>query len=174
MAIDLLDTDFIDSIASDVAIMTRNSLYREEEIFEAYGLSAEDCLLLTGSDYYRERLGYHSRRVSMDGAATLREQTKKMLEGSLRTLHEIANAPDGKPTDKMKAIALMMELSDMKPKAEIAQTGMVVSLNFGDTMGQVIASTQIVEHEPIRPTATAPTPVVSTVPTPPKIDYESD
>lgn len=121
----------LDRLAKDIAILTANNLYSVEEVIDSYGITPYEYENLTYTRPFQERLSHHQKEIGTDRNALLRAQAKLMTDANLRSLHEMANDPKTKPSDRLKAAALIMELADAKPKQEQQFSGMVLNVSFG-------------------------------------------
>ena len=74
-----------------------------------------------------------------------------MSESTLRDLFEIARSDKDKTSDKLKAIAALAEIADIKPRNEQQFSGMVLNVNFGSGMTPPVVATlttmEVIEHE---------------------------
>lgn len=141
----------LDSLARDLAVLTANRLYSEEEIGAAYDLSPSDINKLLDDPDFSSRVSAHRDRIGDGRTDLLRAQAKLMSESTLRDLFEIARSTKDKTSDKLKAIAALAELADIKPRNEQQFSGMVLNVNFGSDMTPPsvaqLTPMEVIEHE---------------------------
>lgn len=124
----------LDSLARDLAVLTANRLYSEEEIGAAYDLSPSDTKKLLDDPDFNARVSAYRDKIGDGRTDLLRAQAKLMSESTLRDLFEIARSTKDKTSDKLKAMAAIAELADIKPRNEQQFSGMVLNVNFGSDM----------------------------------------
>lgn len=141
----------LDSLARDLAVLTTNRLYSEEEVGAAYDLSPSDTKKLLDDPDFNARVSAHRDKIGDGRTDLLRAQAKLMSESTLRDLFEIARSDKDKTSDKLKAIAALAELADIKPRNEQQFSGMVLNVNFGSDMTPPSVATltpmEVIEHE---------------------------
>lgn len=141
----------LDSLARDLAVLTANRLYSEEEIGAAYDLSPSDTKKLLDDPDFSARVSAHRDKIGDGRTDLLRAQAKLMSESTLRDLFEIARSNKDKTSDKLKAIAALAELADIKPRNEQQFSGMVLNVNFGSGMTPPavaqLTPMEVIEHE---------------------------
>lgn len=141
----------LDSLARDLAVLTANRLYSEEEIGAAYDLSPSDIKKLLDDPDFSARVSAHRDRIGDGRTDLLRAQAKLMSESTLRDLFEIARSTKDKTSDKLKAIAALADLADIKPRNEQQFSGMVLNVNFGSDMTPPsvaqLTPMEVIEHE---------------------------
>lgn len=141
----------LDSLARDLAVLTANRLYSEEEVAAAYDLSPSDINKLLDDPDFNARVSAHRDRIGDGRTDLLRAQAKLMSESTLRDLFEIARSTKDKTSDKLKAIAALAELADIKPRNEQQFSGMVLNVNFGSDMTPPsvakLTPMEVIEHE---------------------------
>lgn len=141
----------LDSLARDLAVLTANRLYSEEEIGAGYDLSPSDIRKLLDDPDFNARVSAHRDRIGDGRTDLLRAQAKLMSESTLRDLFEIARSDKDKTSDKLKAIAALAEIADIKPRNEQQFSGMVLNVNFGSGMTPPAVATitpmEVIEHE---------------------------
>lgn len=144
-------TTDLDSLARDLAVLTANRLYSEEEIGAGYDLSPSDIKKLLDDPDFNARVSAHRDRIGDGRTDLLRAQAKLMSESTLRDLFEIARSDKDKTSDKLKAIAALAEIADIKPRNEQQFSGMVLNVNFGSGMTPPSVATltpmEVIEHE---------------------------
>lgn len=144
-------TKDLDSLARDLAVLTANRLYSEEEVGAAYDLSPSDINKLLADPDFSARVSAHRDRIGDGRTDLLRAQAKLMSESTLRDLFEIARSNNDKTSDKLKAIAALAELADIKPRNEQQFSGMVLNVNFGSDMTPPsvaqLTPMEVIEHE---------------------------
>ena len=81
----------------------------------------------------------------------LRAQAKLMSESNLRDLFELSRSTKEKTSDKLKAMAAIAEIADIKPRNEQQFSGMVLNVNFGSDMTPPsvaqLTPMEVIEHE---------------------------
>lgn len=141
----------LDSLARDLAVLTANRLYSEEEIGAAYDLSPSDIKKLLDDPDFNARVSAHRDKIGDGRTDLIRAQAKLMSESNLRDLFEIARSTKDKTSDKLKAIAALAELADIKPRNEQQFSGMVLNVNFGSDMTPPsvaqLTPMEVIEHE---------------------------
>lgn len=139
----------MDNLARDIAVLTVNHLYNEEEIAQAYELTPELYAALAATPDFQKRVEYHRSQVGDDTTSRVRAQAKLMAGSLLRDAFEMARDRQAKGSDRLKAMAAIVELADVKPKQEQQFSGMVLNVSFGSGMPTVaIASDDgVIEHE---------------------------
>lgn len=139
----------MDNLARDIAVLTADHLYSEEEIAQAYELTPELYAALAAAPDFQKRVEYHRGQVGDDMTSRVRAQAKLMAGSLLRDIFEMAKNPQAKYSDRLKAAAAIVELADVKPKQEQQFSGMVLNVSFGSGMPTVtIASDDgVIEHE---------------------------
>ena len=141
----------LDSLARDLAVLTANRLYSEEEVAAGYDLSPADIRKLLDDPDFSARVSAHRDKIGDGRTDLLRAQAKLMSESTLRDLFEIARSNKDKTSDKLKAIAALAELADIKPRNEQQFSGMVLNVNFGSGMTPPsvaqLTPMEVIEHE---------------------------
>lgn len=141
----------LDSLARDIAVLTANRLYSEEEIAAGYDLSPAEIHKLLDDPDFISRVSAHRDRIGDGRTDLLRAQAKLMFESIPRDLLEIARSPKDKTSDKLKAIAALAEIADVKPRNEQQFSGMVLNVNFGSGMTPPavaqLTPMEVIEHE---------------------------
>lgn len=141
----------LDSLARDLAVLTANRLYSEEEIGAAYDLSPSDINKLLDDPDFNARVSAHRDNIGDGRTDLLRAQAKLMSESNLRDLFEIARSTKDKTSDKLKAMAAIAEIADIKPRNEQQFSGMVLNVNFGSDMTPPsvaqLTPMEVIEHE---------------------------
>lgn len=141
----------LDSLARDLAVLTANRLYSEEEIGAGYDLSPSDIKKLLDDPDFNARVSAHRDKIGDGRTDLLRAQAKLMSESTLRDLFEIARSDKDKTSDKLKAIAALAEIADIKPRNEQQFSGMVLNVNFGSGMTPPavakLTTMEVIEHE---------------------------
>ena len=141
----------LDSLARDLAVLTANRLYSEEEIGAAYDLSPSDIKKLLDDPDFNARVSAHRDKIGDGRTDLLRAQAKLMSESNLRDLFELSRSTKEKTSDKLKAMAAIAEIADIKPRNEQQFSGMVLNVNFGSDMTppSVAQPTpmEVIEHE---------------------------
>ena len=148
-----MEPDYITHLARDMALLTANRLYSQEEILAAYNLTPTGFANLQQTDTYQSAFSaYQSTATSSDRNALLRAQAKLMVDANLRSLYDMANDKKQKASDRLKAHALIMELADVKPKQEQQFSGMVLNVSFGSSLPSLSvtapADPDVIEHNP--------------------------
>lgn len=141
----------LDSLARDLAVLTANRLYSEEEIGAAYDLSPSDIKKLLDDPDFNARVSAHRDRIGDGRTDLLRAQAKLMSESNLRDLFELSRSTKEKTSDKLKAMAAIAEIADIKPRNEQQFSGMVLNVNFGSDMTPPsvaqLTPMEVIEHE---------------------------
>ena len=141
----------LDSLARDIATLTANRLYSEEEVAAGYDLSPSDIKKLLDDPDFNARVSAHRDKIGDGRTDLLRAQAKLMSESTLRDLFEIARSDKDKTSDKLKAIAALAEIADIKPRNEQQFSGMVLNVNFGSDMTPPsvaqLTPMEVIEHE---------------------------
>lgn len=141
----------LDSLARDLAVLTANRLYSEEEVAAAYDLSPSDINKLLDDPDFNARVSAHRGKIGDGRTDLLRAQAKLMSESNLRDLFELSRSTKEKTSDKLKAMAAIAEIADIKPRNEQQFSGMVLNVNFGSDMTppSVAQPTpmEVIEHE---------------------------
>lgn len=141
----------LDSLARDLAVLTANRLYSEEEIGAAYDLSPSDINKLLADPDFNARVSAHRDRIGDGRTDLLRAQAKLMSESNLRDLFELSRSTKEKTSDKLKAMAAIAEIADIKPRNEQQFSGMVLNVNFGSDMTPPsvaqLTPMEVIEHE---------------------------
>lgn len=141
----------LDSLARDLAVLTANRLYSEEEIGAAYDLSPSDINKLLDDPDFNARVSAHRDKIGDGRTDLLRAQAKLMLESNLRDLFELSRSTKEKTSDKLKAMAAIAEIADIKPRNEQQFSGMVLNVNFGSDMTPPsvaqLTPMEVIEHE---------------------------
>lgn len=151
-----MEPDYITHLARDMALLTANRLYSQEEILAAYNLTPAEFTNLQQTEAYQTAFSAHqSTATSTDRNALLRAQAKLMVDANLRSLYDMANDKKQKASDRLKAHALIMELADVKPKQEQQFSGMVLNVSFGSSLPSVSVTApndpNVIEHQPNQP-----------------------
>lgn len=139
----------MDNLTRDIAVLTTDHLYSEEEVAQAYELTPELYAALAANPDFQKRVEYHRRQVGDDTTSRVRAQAKLMAGSLLRDMFEMAKNPQAKYSDRLKAAAAIVELADMKPKQEQQFSGMVLNVSFGSGMPSVAVAADkgVIEHE---------------------------
>ena len=141
----------LDSLARDLAVLTANRLYSEEEVAAAYDLSPSDISKLLDDPDFNARVSAHRDKIGDGRTDLLRAQAKLMLESNLRDLFELSRSTKEKTSDKLKAMAAIAEIADIKPRNEQQFSGMVLNVNFGSDMTPPsvaqLTHMEVIEHE---------------------------
>lgn len=141
----------LDSLARDIATLTANRLYSEEEIGAAYDLSPSDIKKLLDDPDFNARVSAHRDKIGDGRTDLLRAQAKLMSESNLRDLFELSRSTKEKTSDKLKAMAAIAEIADIKPRNEQQFSGMVLNVNFGSDMTPPsvaqLTPMEVIEHE---------------------------
>lgn len=141
----------LDSLARDLAVLTANRLYSEEEIGAAYDLSPSDINKLLADSDFNARVSAHRDKIGDGRTDLLRAQAKLMSESNLRDLFELSRSTKEKTSDKLKAMAAIAEIADIKPRNEQQFSGMVLNVNFGSDMTPPsvaqLTPMEVIEHE---------------------------
>lgn len=141
----------LDSLARDLAVLTANRLYSEEEIGAAYDLSPSDINNLLDDPDFNARVSAHRDKIGDGRTDLLRAQAKLMSESNLRDLFELSRSTKEKTSDKLKAMAAIAEIADIKPRNEQQFSGMVLNVNFGSDMTPPsvaqLTPMEVIEHE---------------------------
>ncbi len=141
----------LDSLARDIATLTANRLYSEEEIGAAYDLSPSDINKLLDDPDFSARVYAHRDKIGDGRTDLLRAQAKLMSESNLRDLFELSRSAKEKTSDKLKAMAAIAEIADIKPRNEQQFSGMVLNVNFGSDMTPPsvaqLTPMEVIEHE---------------------------
>lgn len=141
----------LDSLARDLAVLTANRLYSEEEIGAAYDLSPSDINKLLDDPDFNARVSAHRDKIGDGRTDLLRAQAKLMSESNLRDLFELSRSTKEKTSDKLKAMAAIAEIADIKPRNEQQFSGMVLNVNFGSDMTPPsvaqLTPMEVLEHE---------------------------
>lgn len=141
----------LDSLARDLAVLTANRLYSEEEIGAAYDLSPSDIKKLLDAPDFNARVSAHRDKIGDGRTDLLRAQAKLMSESNLRDLFELSRSTKEKTSDKLKAMAAIAEIADIKPRNEQQFSGMVLNVNFGSDMTPPsvaqLTPMEVIEHE---------------------------
>lgn len=141
----------LDSLARDLAVLTANRLYSEEEIGAAYDLSPSDINKLLDDPDFNARVSAHRDKIGDGRTDLLRAQAKLMSESNLRDLFELSRSTKEKTSDKLKAMAAIAEIADIKPRNEQQVSGMVLNVNFGSDMTPPsvaqLTPMEVIEHE---------------------------
>nr|DAN56963.1 MAG TPA: hypothetical protein [Caudoviricetes sp.] len=141
----------LDSLARDLAVLTANRLYSEEEIGAAYDLSPSDIKKLLDDPDFNARVSAHRDKIGDGRTDLLRAQAKLMSESNLRDLFELSRSTKEKTSDKLKAMAAIAEIADIKPRNEQQFSGMVLNVNFGSDMTPPsvaqLTPMEVIEHE---------------------------
>lgn len=141
----------LDSLARDLAVLTANRLYSEEEIGAAYDLSPSDTKKLLDDPDFNARVSAHRDKIGDGRTDLLRAQAKLMSESNLRDLFELSRSTKEKTSDKLKAMAAIAEIADIKPRNEQQFGGMVLNVNFGSDMTPPavarLTPMEVIEHE---------------------------
>lgn len=141
----------LDSLARDLAVLTANRLYSEEEIGAAYDLSPSDINKLLDDPDFNARVSAHRDKIGDGRTDLLRAQAKLMSESNLRDLFELSRSTKEKTSDKLKAMAAIAEIADIKPRNEQQFSGMVLNVNFGSDMTPPsvaqLTPMEVIEHE---------------------------
>lgn len=141
----------LDSLARDLAVLTANRLYSEEEIGAAYDLSPSDIKKLLADPDFSSRVSAHRDKIGDGRTDLLRAQAKLMSESNLRDLFELSRSTKEKTSDKLKAMAAIAEIADIKPRNEQQFSGMVLNVNFGSDMTPPsvaqLTPMEVIEHE---------------------------
>ena len=144
-------TKDLDSLARDLAVLTANRLYSEEEIGAAYDLSPSDINKLLDDPDFNARVSAHRDKIGDGRTDLLRAQAKLMSESNLRDLFELSRSTKEKTSDKLKAMAAIAEIADIKPRNEQQFSGMVLNVNFGSDMTPPsvaqLTPMEVIEHE---------------------------
>lgn len=141
----------LDPLARDLAVLTANRLYSEEEIGAAYGLTRADIIKLLDDPDFSARVSAYRDKIGDGRTDLLRAQAKLMSESNLRDLFEITRSDKEKTSDKLKAMAALAEIADIKPRNEQQFSGMVLNVNFGSGMTPPsvaqLTPMEVIEHE---------------------------
>lgn len=141
----------LDSLARDLAVLTANRLYSEEEVAAAYDLSPSDISKLLDDPDFNARVSAHRDKIGDGRTDLLRAQAKLMSESNLRDLFELSRSTKEKTSDKLKAMAAIAEIADIKPRNEQQFSGMVLNVNFGSDMTPPsvaqLTPMEVIEHE---------------------------
>lgn len=141
----------LDSLARDLAVLTANRLYSEEEIGAAYDLSPSDINKLLDDPDFNARVSAHRDKIGDGRTDLIRAQAKLMSESNLRDLFELSRSTKEKTSDKLKAMAAIAEIADIKPRNEQQFSGMVLNVNFGSDMTPPsvaqLTPMDVIEHE---------------------------
>ena len=141
----------LDALARDLAVLTANRLYSEEEIGAAYDLSPSDINKLLDDPDFNARVSAHRDKIGDGRTDLLRAQAKLMSESNLRDLFELSRSTKEKTSDKLKAMAAIAEIADIKPRNEQQFSGMVLNVNFGSDMTPPsvaqLTPMEVIEHE---------------------------
>lgn len=141
----------LDSLARDLAVLTANRLYSEEEVAAAYDLSQADINKLLDDPDFNARVSAHRDKIGDGRTDLLRAQAKLMSESNLRDLFELSRSTKEKTSDKLKAMAAIAEIADIKPRNEQQFSGMVLNVNFGSDMTPPsvaqLTPMEVIEHE---------------------------
>lgn len=144
-------TKDLDSLARDLAVLTANRLYSEEEVAAAYDLSPSDISKLLDDPDFNARVSAHRDKIGDGRTDLLRAQAKLMSESNLRDLFELSRSTKEKTSDKLKAMAAIAEIADIKPRNEQQFSGMVLNVNFGSDMTPPsvaqLTPMEVIEHE---------------------------
>lgn len=144
-------TKDLDSLARDLAVLTANRLYSEEEIGAAYDLSPSDINKLLDDPDFNARVSAHRDKIGDGRTDLIRAQAKLMSESNLRDLFELSRSTKEKTSDKLKAMAAIAEIADIKPRNEQQFSGMVLNVNFGSDMTPPsvaqLTPMEVIEHE---------------------------
>lgn len=141
----------LDSLARDLAVLTANRLYSEEEVAAAYDLSPSGISKLLDDPDFNARVSAHRDKIGDGRTDLLRAQAKLMSESNLRDLFELSRSTKEKTSDKLKAMAAIAEIADIKPRNEQQFSGMVLNVNFGSDMTPPsvaqLTPMEVIEHE---------------------------
>ena len=141
----------LDSLARDLAVLTANRLYSEEEVAAAYDLPPSDIGKLLDDPDFNARVSAHRDKIGDGRTDLLRAQAKLMSESNLRDLFELSRSTKEKTSDKLKAMAAIAEIADIKPRNEQQFGGMVLNVNFGSDMTPPsvaqLTPMEVIEHE---------------------------
>ena len=141
----------LDSLARDLAVLTANRLYSEEEVAAAYDLSPSDISKLLDDPDFNARVSAHRDKIGDGRTDLLRAQAKLMSESNLRDLFELSRSAKEKTSDKLKAMAAIAEIADIKSRNEQQFSGMVLNVNFGSDMTPPsvaqLTPMEVIEHE---------------------------
>lgn len=144
-------TKDLDSLARDLAVLTANRLYSEDEIGAAYDLSPSDINKLLDDPDFNARVSAHRDKIGDGRTDLIRAQAKLMSESNLRDLFELSRSTKEKTSDKLKAMAAIAEIADIKPRNEQQFSGMVLNVNFGSDMTPPsvaqLTPMEVIEHE---------------------------
>ena len=138
----------LDLLARDIAVFTQDGLYMAAEIYPNYSLKRADWDALERNRAFQERVAWHRSQIGSD-TALLRERSRLMFMARLRDVHDIAADPDAKQADRLKAMAFLAEMADVKPKSDAAGSGITVNLSFGSLTPHAQVQHDIIEHTDI-------------------------
>lgn len=141
----------LDSLARDIAVLTANRLYSEEEIAAGYDLSPAEIHKLLDDPDFNSRVSAYRDKIGDGRTDLIRAQAKLMSDSNLRDLFELTRSAKEKTSDKLKAMAAIAEIADIKPRNEQQFSGMVLNVDFGSGMTPPavaqLTPVEVIEHE---------------------------